>query len=145
MIFSPTVPSAAPTLICIHDVASFNITVHWDSVNCIEQNGDITGYSVRYRIDGIGKIQTLNISENINEAIISGLVSATNYSIEVAAVNRVGTGVYSIPVYFITKGTGMIWTQSHSNYSSFCCNTYCNNYFRTIGKSWPAPYFLNYM
>ena len=73
-------------------------------MDCIEQNGDITGYSVRYRIDGIGKIQILNISEDITEAIISGLVSATNYSIKVAAVNRVGTGVYSSPVYFITKG-----------------------------------------
>ena len=59
---------------------------------------------MRYRVDGIGKIQTVNISEDITETIISGLLSATNYSIEVAAVNRVGTGVYSSPIYYVTKG-----------------------------------------
>ena len=59
---------------------------------------------MQYRVDGIGIVQTLNISEDITETIISGLVAATNYSIEVAAVNRIGTGVYSSPVYFTTKG-----------------------------------------
>ena len=38
------------------------------------------------------------------EAIISDLNSASNYSIQVAAVNSAGTGVYSAVIYTITKG-----------------------------------------
>ena len=34
--------------------------------------------------------------------MISGLTAATNYSIEVAAVNSAGTGVYSDPLSVIT-------------------------------------------
>ena len=36
-------------------------------------------------------------------AMISGLLSPTNYSIEVAAVNSAGTGVYSSPVIALTN------------------------------------------
>ena len=34
---------------------------------------------------------------SVTEATISGLTPSTNYSIEVAAVNNVSTGVYSDP------------------------------------------------
>ena len=37
-------------------------------------------------------------------AMISGLLLSTNYSIEVAAVNSAGTGVYSSPVTALTDG-----------------------------------------
>ena len=37
------------------------------------------------------------------ESMISGLLSSTNYSIEVAAVNSAGTGVYSSPVIALTN------------------------------------------
>ena len=38
------------------------------------------------------------------EATIIGLNAATNYSIDVAAVNSAGTGVYSTIIYAFTKG-----------------------------------------
>ena len=82
---------------------------------------------MRYRIDGFGRIQTLNISEDITEAIISELVSATNYSIEVAAVNRVGTGVYSSAVYFITKGK--LYTQFILNFFYYLKKIFYNKFF----------------
>ena len=40
------------------------------------------------------------------ETTISGLHSATNYSIEVAAVNSAGIGVYSDPIVSSTEGKG---------------------------------------
>ena len=47
----------------------------------------------------------MNVSgEATTETTISGLNAATNYSIEVAAVNSAGTGVYSNPVSKITSG-----------------------------------------
>ena len=43
--------------------------------------------------------QTVSVSGGeTTEVMLSGLLSSTNYSIEVAAVNSAGTGVYSSPV-----------------------------------------------
>ena len=50
--------------------------------------------------------QTMSISGGAaNRTTISGLNFATNYSIEVAAVNRAGTGVFSAPLIVTTQGT----------------------------------------
>ena len=43
--------------------------------------------------------------DTTTEAKISGLNSATNYSIEVAAVNGAGTGNYSNSISATTSGT----------------------------------------
>ena len=100
-----TVPSAPPTHIYIHEVTSFNITIHWDPVDCIEQNGNITGYSVQYGVEGTGIMHIVNVSGGATtEITISGLYCAMDYTIEVAAVNSAGTGMYSNALYFITKG-----------------------------------------
>ena len=83
-------------------VTSSSITVQWGPVNCREQNGDITGYSVRYGVQGSGEgdktvvMVTGDSSGGMYE--ITELTSSTTYSIEVAAVNRNGTGPYSAPV-----------------------------------------------
>ena len=93
-----TAPSAAPTSVNIPDVTSSNITVQWGAVDCIHRNGDITGYSVRYGVEGSGSTQTSEVSGGgATNIVISGLNSFTNYTVEVAAENSVGTGVYSDP------------------------------------------------
>ena len=104
----PPAPSAPPTSVSTSDVTSSNITVQWGPVNCIDRNGDITGYSVRYGVQGNVSPQTMNVSGgDTTEATISGLNSATTYmySIEVAAVNGAGTGDYSNSISAITSGT----------------------------------------
>ena len=90
-------PSAAPNVTKTF-ATSYSITINWELVACEHRNGDITGYSVRY--GEMGTIQThttvLNITgASVTEATISNLNLSTNYSIEVAAVNRAGTGVFS--------------------------------------------------
>ena len=63
----------------------------------MEHNGEITGYSVRY--SGGGSTQTMPVSGgDTTTTTIQGLMSPTNYSIEVAAVNSVDTGPYSDPI-----------------------------------------------
>ena len=90
------VPSAAPTSVSISEVTSSSITVQWGAVDCIHRNGDITGYSVRYGVQGSGSTQTVSVSGgSVTETTISGLTPSTTYSVEVAAVNSAGTGVYS--------------------------------------------------
>ena len=82
------------------DVTSSSITVQWGTVNCIQRNGDITGYSVRYGVQGDGSTQTVSVSGgDTTETTISGLDSSTNYAIEVVAVNSIDIGTYSNPVH----------------------------------------------
>ena len=103
--YSVPAPSAPPTSVSTSDVTSSSITVQWGAVDCIHRNGDITGYSVRYGVQGSGSTQTLSVSGSATtEATISGLESVAYYSIEVAAVNSAGTGVYSAPLTALNSG-----------------------------------------
>ena len=79
-------------------VTSSTITVQWGEVPCIHQNGEITGYSVQYGVMGSGNTQNMTVDgASTTQTTISGLNPSTTYSIEVAAVNSNGTGVYSGP------------------------------------------------
>ena len=105
MIFPPA-PSAAPSDVSASSTFS-SITVQWGAVDCIHRNGDITGYSVRYGIQGSGSTQTESVSGGeVTMTTISGLESSTTYSIEVAAVNSAGTGVYSAVIMKETAQPG---------------------------------------
>ena len=76
-------------------MSSTAITVQWEAVPCIEQNGDITGYTVRVLVSGeMERVEDV-VGDNVNEVIISDLTPSTTYSIQVAAVNSEGTGPYS--------------------------------------------------
>ena len=102
-----TAPSAAPANVSMTDVVSTTITVQWGPVPCVHQNGVITGYSVRYGEVGSGTPGTaVVIGPSTTKTTISNLISSTNYSIEVAAVNSAGTGDYSEA---ITAETSMFW------------------------------------
>ena len=83
-------------------MTSSNITVQWGEVDCIHHNGDITGYSVRYGIQGTAeRDRTVKMATGDSSGgmyTISGLSTATEYTVEVAAVNSAGTGVYSDPI-----------------------------------------------
>ena len=73
-----------------------SITVQWGMVPCIHQNGDITGYSVRYGVKTNGNTQTMIVSgASATDVTIQNLTASTTYMVHVAAVNDVGTGVYS--------------------------------------------------
>ena len=74
-------------------MTSTSITVQWGAVACVRRNGDITGYSLWYGVQGNGTTQTKNISgASVTETTISGLIPYTTYSIAMAAVNSAGTG-----------------------------------------------------
>ena len=99
-------PSTAPTCVSVSEVISTSITVQWGAVGCIHRNGDITGYIVRFGVLGNGSTQIVTVSGGgSTQTIISGVIQSTNYSIEVAAANSVGTGVYSNLIFHLTRGT----------------------------------------
>ena len=98
-------PTAAPSNVSVTEVTSSTITVQWGMVPCTHQNGPITGYSVRYGVMGSGSTQTETVSgASETETTISDLMPSTNYSIDVAAINKVGTGVYNDPLTTVTDG-----------------------------------------
>ena len=77
----------SPTSVSATDTTATTITLQWGPVNRRDQNGNITGYSVRYRTD--------NLYISIGEITFTDLMPFTYYNIEVAAMNSVGVGVYS--------------------------------------------------
>ena len=104
-------PSAAPTSVSVSEVTSTSITVQWGPVNCTKRNGDITGYSVRYGVQGSavgdGTVEMVSGNSSGGMYVISGLTAATVYTVEVAAVNSAGTGVYSNLLTTLTLGTAL--------------------------------------
>ena len=104
--YFPPVPSAPPTSVNVSDVTNSSITVQWKAVDCIHRNGDITGYSVLYGVQGSGNTRSMSVSRGTTtKATISGLSATTPYTIEVAAVNSAGIGMYSSPTAVSTSGT----------------------------------------
>ena len=93
-------PSVAPSNVAVTGVTSTTITVQWGSVPCIHQNGNITGYSVRYGAEAV------NVTGDSSGGTytIPGLLPSTNYPIQVAAMNGAGIGEYSAAVYQLTEG-----------------------------------------
>ena len=105
IIVSPA-SSAPPSSVSVSEVTYSGITVQWGAVDCIHRNGDITGYSVQYVVQGSGSTQAVIVSGGeTTETIISGLTPSTNYSTQVAAVNSAGTALYSDAVFVLTRGT----------------------------------------
>ena len=93
---SHTAPSEPPSNVGATSTSS-TITVQWEMVPCIHRNGDITGYSVQYT--GGRSTQTMSVpGGDTLMTTIEGVMSSTNYSIEVAAVNDNLIGKYSDPV-----------------------------------------------
>ena len=108
-------PSAPPSGVTA-DGMSTSITVQWGTVPCADQNGPITGYSVRYGEMGSGS--TRNESATGNEEVISGLKTSTNYTVEVAAETSVGRGDYSEPIIVTTDSKISCQTLQHTLSSS---------------------------
>ena len=93
--FDSTAPSAPPTPINASNVIPNSFTVQWGPVDCIDHNGDITGYSVRYGVHGSGSTQTRDVSGgDMMTTTIMDLMPDTSYAVEVAGVNANGVGEY---------------------------------------------------
>ena len=107
--FCCVVPSASPLPVSVSGITSSNITVQWGTVDCIQTNGNITGYSVRYELVGSGSRENVSVSgSSTTSVILTGLTPSTTYTIQVAAVNVAGVGVYSDPINQTTFGNYLL-------------------------------------
>ena len=73
----------------------FTITVKWDPVACMYQNGLITDYIIQYyKQDRENETMVNSTTTSMLEYTITDLQPLTVYVIEVAAVNDAGIGIY---------------------------------------------------
>ena len=91
-VISP-VPSASPKNTMIDNTTVFTITLKWEPVDCMYQNGKITEYIIQYHPQD-RENETINDTTVMLEFTITDLQPYTVYVIRVAAVNDAGIGVY---------------------------------------------------
>ena len=113
-IFYPA-PSAAPASVNVSALNYSSIIVHWRTVDCVQRNGDITGYLVRYwEVEGGGREGESDTKtapgDETRRITLTGLAPLTEYSVEVAAVNRAGVGVYSSLLRTVTHSNAVVAT-----------------------------------
>ena len=98
MCFLHLAPSGPPQSLTVTSTTLFSITIQWGEVECLEQNSEITGYSVRYetvRYYYYGV--TANVTGASNRMFTApGLIPRITYTFEVAAVSDSGTGPYGM-------------------------------------------------
>ena len=89
-------------------MTSRNITVTWNTIDCIERNGIITGYTVVFQEQG-----GANVTGNtVNRTFSAGkLTPYTNYTFQVAGVNDVDTGLFTDVVTITTDEDGLFIKQ----------------------------------
>ena len=106
MLCTFSAPSVPPSSVRVSVENSTAISVQWGPVEaCADQNGPITGYSVRYGVMGSGSTQTKTVSgASETGTMISDLIPSTTYVVQVAAMNGNGTGVYSSNESALTQG-----------------------------------------
>ena len=74
-----------------YSVTSRSVTITWDTIDCIERNGEITDYTVVFQEQGGAMIPgEVNVMDRTFAA--SGLTPHTNYTFRVAGVNINGAG-----------------------------------------------------
>lgn len=92
-LYTPSAPEGRPRNVTASVINSTSTDIYWTEMNCLEQNGDITGYTVHYR-PVIPKhpapLMTLRIAKK--SLIVTNLIPRTNYIFQVHAENANGSG-----------------------------------------------------
>ena len=84
-------------------VRSTEVSLRWREVPCVQQNGPITGYVVKYYATcGADRNVQRSKPEATSSIRIDGLIPNTEYAFQVAAVNVNGMGLFGEPI--ILKG-----------------------------------------
>ena len=119
-----TAPTGVPRNVSASS-SSRSILVTWETIDCIERNGVITGYSVEFQEEGGAGIPGEVMGQSFTA---SGLTPNTSYTFRVAGVNANGTGPFSNPITVNTANSEEATSFSpeistdgepHCN----CCNT----------------------
>ena len=78
--------------------------VTWDTIECIESNGIITGYTVEFQKQGGANVPCNTVDRTFSA---TELTPFTNYTFQVAGVNDVGTGPFTDIITITTSEDGL--------------------------------------
>ena len=96
-----TAPSVGP-LPVLELTTETTITVRWNAITCIDQNGPMILYEARLN-NGVVTIPTSG-----TRAIFTALNPRTNYTIEVRAQNSQGAGPFGTALTVATNTSGTL-------------------------------------
>ena len=99
-------PTGAPRNVT-PSMTSRNITVTWNTIECIERNGIITNYTVVFQEQGRANVTSSTVDRTFSA---TGLTPFTNYTFQVAGVNDAGTGVFG-KLNITTDEEGLLGSQ----------------------------------
>ena len=103
---SISAPTGAPRDV-VPSTTSRNISVSWDTIECIERNGEITDYTVEFQEQGGAAIPgEVNVMDRT--FIATGLRPFTRYVFRVAGVNNVDIGPFTDGIIFRTDEDRML-------------------------------------
>ena len=95
----PTEPATPPQNVQATAFNSTQITVTWEEVLAIDQNGNIVIYEVRFDpLQFTGVLMTEYINTTDMSAVLIGLQEFVEYDISVRAYTSVGPGPFSVAV-----------------------------------------------
>lgn len=122
------VPFGPPANVTAVADSSTGITVSWDMVPPIDQNGIIIFYEVRYQVQETPGERTVNVTGL--SANLMDLEAPASYDISVRAYTSTGEGPYSMPIR-VTILQGKIFEKMvriHLSLDAFCVQCKINSH-----------------
>ncbi|RWS25179.1 sidekick-like protein [Leptotrombidium deliense] len=103
----PAAPPSAPPIGVVGAARSSTaITLQWQPPSSDAHNGQLLGYTIRYKLAGYADTPWYyaNVTNNAQVSyILEDLIVWKNYELQVASFNEMGTGVFSSSIYVRTK------------------------------------------
>ena len=94
--------------VTLTDLTSTSVSFQWGSVDCIHRNGQITGYSITYNIQGssgsTSVLVTVNSPSDGGTYTIIALEPSEMYDVQIAAQNTIGTALNTSGFTILTHG-----------------------------------------
>ena len=106
-LFTP-VPQAPPSSVKAEAESTTSIKVSWDKVPWKWRNGKIIRYSLEvYNGSSQQKVLNQTVDGNKTSYVVEGLQVYSNYSVQVRAETKLGSGPFSNKTYATTHQPGM--------------------------------------
>ena len=88
-------PSGPPGTPSLRTSTPTSIELTWTNIECLQQKGIITNFTIRYRLQGSTQDITVNTQTATTSFNVTGLSAFTAYTFSVAGSNSIGMGGFS--------------------------------------------------